>query len=292
VKRQRIYERLRRRLAEFLGIPVDHSVCLMAPAARSSDVLSRNLHDVEQQGAGIDASLEGQQFQQRRLTSSTPNSGILDDTPLATLYASLERTTARKLIENGTFDLIVAIATMDNRPLELGDFLTATGYLSDGATWCFAQYRPIQETLLVRCERTATITRPESAGGRLSQQPMSGSTIATGYFGTSEGTEQVLTLSAGVYAFAEAGASAVSVPVGIQQTARVRDSSGPGGQLPTEIPVGQFVAYVPPLGDLRLQERDIIDVGWNHGRFQSARVLSTGTAGLIGYIAVCEAIPA
>jgi len=242
--------------------------------------------DIEQQGAGIDADVEGQAFEVRRLSATTPATGVPTDIPIATINAVVERITSRSLIENQTFDLLVFRATMDVRTLQKGDVLREIGYGATSAgVFTYAQKRPQQDALVVRTEATATISREFSASGMASQQPVSGTLAMPGYSGTTPAIEQVLTLINGAYAYAPNGATSALVQVGLQPISRFSDQAKP--KMPTALYRERFMLYVPLLPGVALRENDRINIVGGE-RYEVAIVYSSGATGFVGHIIVAE----
>lgn len=243
---------------------------------------------VIQLGRGVEAAVWGQTHSVYRLTDSTNNS-VMAQTPLFTNYpARIRRTRSKEVIEDAVFDLVVFIATCDNRELVLGDTFQETGYGAQSSNiYTFAQVRPTRETVWIRTELNCTLTRPMPTAGQAAQLPASGPAEVLGYGGYQKDTEQVLVLANGEFGFSGvAGLMPASVQVGVQQLNRVRDSNEPK-QMPTRPYREHFLAYIPPTPGEELNEKDIINAG-NGDRYVIMSLLQTADAGIAGWICICE----
>lgn len=227
------------------------------------------------------APLFGSPFAVRRL-SPYANGTILAQPPILTAAFQLERSTKRDLVETQLFDTVWMIATGDGRQMLLGDILTGTG--ADTSTYCYAQHRLTDPVIFVQCDAFATLKRPVEVADRSTALPQSGFVAVTGDDEVDEATADVLTLTAGRYAFTPAASNpiAAAVPVGLQPTARAMGMHGEN--LPTSEPVGRFFAYIPPLG-LELLDNDEIEVGADTYTIVSSYRLDTaqvvGTAAIL-----------
>ncbi len=252
-----------------------------------------------QEALGAAASVVGQQFDVRRLDGAT-NGSITNNAPVLHGFpAILHRTTSKKVIEGAVFDLVVFEAECDAArylvldPERGGDLLKESigtpGYT--GASYTFVQRRPPGNALLIRTDVSCSITRPKPKGGRADQQPVTGSAIAADYLGTNKAAEWNLTLSSGAYAFASTGSSA-TVMIGLQPTARVRDGkrNDAAGQMPTDLPLGQFIGYVPLVYGETIQEKDILNCG-NADRYEVRKMHTSGSVGVVGWVVELEKLP-
>jgi hypothetical protein len=225
-------------------------------------------------------------FSVYRVSSATPATGVLSGTSSGALPITLERTVSRGVLENQMFEVLSFAGTCDNRNLNLGDLVQQA---SDGGVYCFAQYRPPEDSIFVRCESLATFSRPMPDGGRSDQQPASGAVYEDAYFGEYHAGEWPLTVTAGSFAYVTPAGSPVSaaVPIGLQPTSRVRDEQQP--QIPEGAFHAEFFAYIPPLKGLTLSQRDRIYVPGSAG-YQIISLYSSQQVGLIGTIAKLETL--
>jgi hypothetical protein len=246
------------------------------------------LDSVVQGLRGVAGSMDGQTYDIRRLSGST-NVAIASNAPVISGFQARPLKAHREFIEGTTFELLAMEMACDNRTLLRQDVATENGYKSDGGVWTVAQMRPLDPTIWIRTERVATITRPMPPGGRASQAS-SGNSIAAGYLSSNKKDEQVLTLTNGVYAFAESGATAASVQVGLQMSSRVRDGSkdDAGGSTSDPLPTAQFIAYIPLVPDETLRRLDILNIGAD--RYAIQKLSGSGEVGLTGYVCVCDQI--
>jgi hypothetical protein len=248
--------------------------------------------DIEQQAGGIEASLSGQGFDLYRLSNTTPPGGILSGSPLMNVNAIMERTTSRKVVDSAVFDLPVYQGVADARVLQLGDVLKETvGTVRyTGAAYTFVQRRPNEIPVFIATNKLCTIARSLAGAGRFDQQPTSGPTAASSYLGVSEASEWFLTLEAGTFAFAQSG-TPVAVLCGLQPNARVRDAArdSAAGLMPSDLPIAQFIAYVPVLPGAALQETDILYCGTD--RYDVRKVYTSEAVGVVGSVCVVEKYP-
>lgn len=238
-------------------------------------------------GNGIAASIEGQQYQVRRLTPRT-NGSILDSKPIGTVFAKITRSTSKALFENQTFDSLIYEAEVDWRSLLLGDVLTEIGPKSDGASYVYAQHRITNEAFWARAEHVATISRPnaeivddpatELESGWTFSQTTPGN---DDYAGRTDATDAVLSLTNGKYSFG--GGIPARIPVGITPIARVSDSTGK--DFAENVARTRFIMYVPPLPGVELQRIDRIDCG---DASYDVVMAFTNTVGLVGSACVIE----
>lgn len=256
------------------------------------------IEDGFQRMEGGFASSWGQTFQVFRLSPTSPSQGLIYDTPvIPTYYARPKRMSSRNVLENGIFDLIAFDAEGDSLHMMTGDVIQEIGLGADASIYTYVQHRITRADIWMRTESLATITRPEPLGGRFDQQPLVGSTIAPRYIGENYNSQFPLTLNGGSYQFIEGGSPTI-VAVGLQDNSRVSDGSADGaaGSLATKLPLPQFMAYVPLMPGVNLQLRDVLHVASPLGtappdHYEVQKFLSTGGAGLIGYVCICDKIP-
>lgn len=240
-----------------------------------------------QQGRGAAASVLGQTYNVYRLGGTTNNS-IVSGTPAITGFQARLRRSKKIAIENQTFDLLVYTAMCDSRSLQLQDVLVETGYESDGGTFVYAQHRPTRETLFVRTEFNVSVTRPMPLAGRSSQFPTSGNLRVSGYSAIDRDTEWPLTLSGGLFAFAQSGTQC-SLPAGLQPLNRVRDGSSLG--TPTDLYREHFLIYLPMIPGDQLNELDRIAFPNSAGapdRYECMSIYTSDMTGFSGYIIIAE----
>jgi len=235
---------------------------------------------------GLAASVEGQRYDVRRL-SSTSNVSVLSGRPvIAQFLAIMERVTSKDVIEDEPFSLVIFEGDCDYSKLQLGDVLSGSGTnaLLDGATFVYAQHRPTREALFVRTESVATITRPVDAPARAAVAVLP-TTNAGPYIVSDEEADveegptadgDILTLIAGVYAFQPAGSTPAQVPIGIEPTSRTGQSREDAQ--PTSSDATRFVGYTPALP---IQERDEIAVGSKRYLVLEATTRYSGFVGTI-----------
>jgi hypothetical protein len=234
---------------------------------------------VIQAGRGAAASVLGQTYDVYRRTSGSNNS-VISGTPAISAFQAYKNDPVKSAIENVAFELQVYPFTCDNSSLQFGDILVETGYKSDGGHYAYAQGRPRELSLFVRCERNVSLSRPTPKGGSAAEQPASGSIVASGYIGVTKASEEILTLTNGTYAFSASG-SLATVPFGLQPQNRMRSLHKP--DLPTQVPDVQFVGYLPLLDGVQIIENDIINSD-SSDRYVVAQVYQSDTVGLQGYI--------
>jgi hypothetical protein len=235
-----------------------------------------------QAGRGAAATVLGQTYDVYRLTNATNNSVVSGTPHIAAFQARIRKITDKKAIENVPFDIQVFEFTCDNRALVPGDILVETGYEGDGGKYAFAQRRPTRESIFVRVERNVSLSRPTPAGGSSAQQPSSGAIKAPGYIGITKATEEILTLTSGVYAFETSGPIA-TVPFGLQPQNRIRSPHKPDS--PTQVPEVQFVGYLPFMPGIQVIENDVISSD-NSDRYVVVQVYQSDTVGLQGWILI------
>ncbi len=217
-------------------------------------------------GGGVAAGITGQRYDVRRLTQRS-NGSILTQPPVISSFpVVLERTTSKKVIEDEPFSLVIFEGDCDWTRLQFGDVLSeyGTNALLDGAAFVYVQHRPTREALFVRTESVATITRPVDAPARAAASALP-TANAGPYIVSDEEADveegptadgDVLTLTAGTYAFQPAGSTPAQVPIGIEPTSRTGQSREDAQ--PTSSDATRFVGYTPALP---IQERDEIAVG-------------------------------
>ncbi len=238
-----------------------------------------------QQGRGAAASVLGQTYDVRRLSSTTNNSISANTPVISGLQARVARTTSRAKIENQTFDLLVYTALCNNESLQLQDVCTQTGYGNDGSVFTVVQKRPTRDTLWIRTDENVFISRPFPGAGAASQQPLSGSAATPGYSGFTKATEEVLTLSNGLYSFESSGTTPASLYVGLQQLNKVSDARDP--KIPTVLYRERFLIYVPLIPGEQLVELDRINFP-NSDRYECASIFSSDLTGVSGNIVIAE----
>ena len=232
-----------------------------------------------QRGRGAAAQVLGQSYAQYRLTNATNNS-VVSGTPVNANFLARIAKAKKQSIENQVFDLQVFSATCDNTTLQFGDILVESGYESDGGQYAVAQKRPTRETLLVRVERNASITRPNPLGGAFTDQPASGSAPARNYVGPTKSSELVLTLTNGSYSFQPSGTFA-AVPFGLQPQNRMRNGHKP--DFPTQVPEVHFLGYLPYLPGVQIVENDVINSD-SSDRYVVGMVYQSDDVGFQGYL--------
>jgi hypothetical protein len=233
----------------------------------------------------------GQQgFKVYRLSPSTPAAGILSGTPVLTIPASLKRTVSRGALENQLFELVTFDATCDNSQLVLGDILE---YPDDGSIYCYAQYRPPEDPIFVRCDAPAFLRRPTDAAsdavGTVTQW-----TATTGADEVTQANALAMTVTNGAYAFV-AGGSTATIPIGIQPTTRARP--GHAEAVPTSTSIERFVGYAPPLGvpssAVPIRENDVFEIqDGSDVAYVVEQVYASGLVGLVGTVMLLNKIGA
>jgi hypothetical protein len=250
----------------------------------------RNMDRQLQIMGGGYASEWGQSYDVRRLDGATNVSVQSNAAVIPGFLGSAERTTAKVLLENQTFEILTFELTCNRTNLQIFDQLTETGFGAEPEDiFVIASMRPTRPTIAVRAESAVSITRQMPTAGAASQQPTSGNTFISGmdgWSGTAKSDELVLTLIDGVYAFAAPGATAASVQVGLEPTGRIKD--GNTLAVPTEIPRAAFVAYCPMLPGAPLVVEDRFNLG--SARYEITKLFNTNTTGLAGYILMLEAM--
>jgi hypothetical protein len=238
-----------------------------------------------QRGRGKCARVLGQTYDVHRLTNSS-NGSIIGTVPFIPDFQMYLTPAKKTIVENQKFDLLVFEGECDNRRLQLGDVLVETSYENDEGIWAFAQARPRQESLFVRCETICFISKPNTAAGAASQQPDSGVTVGKAWAGTSRSIEPFLKLVNGLYTFSKTvDAGPASIPCGIQPLNRVRDGTIP--KLPTTQYRTHHLIYVPPIKGEQLNEQWRINASASD-RYEIMSVHNTDMTGLIGSICIAE----
>lgn len=217
-----------------------------------------------QRGRGKAARWLGYPFDVYRLSPKVSGQIVSGNPVFSGFKSSLTRWKSSKDIENQVFDALTFDAECDNRKLEIGDVLVRTGYRSDGAMFVVGDMRPLKHTILIRCEQSATITRPTT--------PASNAVLNTGkptqikqHVGVTKTTEQSLILTNGSYSFSATGSSAM-VPFGLQPLNKLREM--PESKLPTDTKRESFVGFLPLLPGVILEENDVISSGASGDRFR------------------------
>lgn len=253
-----------------------------------------------QYGRGRAAQKLGQPYNVFRLTAQSNGSVIGAVPTLRNVPMMLKRTTSKSKLENVILEALAYTGTTDNRPLLPGDLLQEFGYESPGGVYCFAQRRPLKDSIFVRCENGASIYRPRPLAGAADQQPSNASpptTIRnTDYGGLSTANRETVVLIDGVYSFELSGTidpntghpyPPASIPVGLQQQNRSRDGRMP--DIPTGLPRTFFVIYVSPMPGAEVAELDIIKAA-NADQYVVRQIQETDPVGFIGTICVVEKV--
>lgn len=224
----------------------------------------KQINTAIQKGRGAAASGLGQTYDVYRLTSATSGQ-IVSGTPVYTGFpAKLTHWKKSDDIENNTLGAMIFAATCDNTYLLVGDVLKGYGYGSDGAMYVVADERPLKQTILVRCEQAATITRPTSPADNVALNP-STPTIVSGYGGVTKSTEESLVLNNGLYSWSSSGTAAM-VPFGLQPVFRLREM--PPSKLPTDTRRENFIGFLPLLPGVVIEENDVISSGSAGDRYR------------------------
>lgn len=252
--------------------------------------LVKPIDEAIQQGLGAAASVVGQTYDVRRL-SATTNGSISANTPIFTGFPASLRRAKPIAIENFTFKLLCFEATCNRLPLQLVDELTETGYNAmPQGVYVLAQMRPLVETLLMRVDATCTITRPMPTAGQASTMPPAGFVEQTGMSAPEKSTEQILTLTNGLYAFSNPPVvTPATVQCQLQPYDRIKDGRVLG--VPTEFYREQFFIYVPELPGEQLDERDRLNFpisGQATDRYVIMSIYTSELTGLSGYIIISE----
>jgi len=242
-----------------------------------------------QRGRGKAAHKLGQTYTVQRWTPTTNVSVTSNPQVVVGLEIIPDKTSRKDLIENDTFGLQVFVATCNNKKLLIGDVLTETGYQArKNNVFTVAQIRPTKATLLVRTEFACGLTWPRPHAGQSSQQPVSGSQEETGYGGSDDASEWILSLVNGDYFFTNAlGATPATVQCGIVPRERVRDGNFLG--TPTDLPRAQFIVYVPNLNGQALDVYHRIKFP-NGDKYEIKSFGNSDDAGFEGYVCVCEKV--
>jgi len=236
--------------------------------------------------SGLAASVEGQRYDVRRLSSAS-NVSVLSGRPvLAQLPVIMERVTSKDVIEDEPFSLVIFEGDCDWTRLQFGDVLSGSGLdpFGSASSFVYAQHRPTREALFVRTESVATITRPVDAPARAAASALP-TANAGPYIVSDEEADveegptadgDVLTLTAGTYAFQPAGSTPAQVPIGIEPTSRTGQPREDAQ--PTSSDATRFVGYTPALP---IQERDEIAVGSKRYLVLEATTRYSGFVGTI-----------
>jgi hypothetical protein len=252
-----------------------------------------------QSGRAAAASVIGQTYDIRRLDANT-NGSISNNEPVLPAFpASIQRLPKTKA-ENEIFGLLAYKATCTNLVLAIGDLCTETGYGQDGGVFYVAQKRPLRETIWMRAESAINITRPQPTAGAVSQQPQPSQGWVVAESGTWSGiakdTEEVLTLTNGLYSFSsDPAASPAVVYAGLQPRPIVKPGTEPKlpgvGKLATTLDIETFVIYLPLLPGEEVSEYDRIAFSQIGDRYEVHLVFTTADTGLAGYIIVATKLP-
>lgn len=210
---------------------------------------------------GIAASW-GETYDVYRLTASSSGQIVSGTPAIAGFTASLEHWKNLRDIENQVFDALSFAATCNNTLLQIGDVLYGTG--TDRTMYVVGDMRPLHHTIVIRCEQSATITRPTTLAATTPLN-VGRPTQIKSYNGVTKTTEQVLVLNNGAYAFAASGSSAM-VPFGLQPLNRLREM--PPSKLPTDTKRETFVGFLPLLEGVILEENDVISSGSAGDRYR------------------------
>lgn len=222
------------------------------------------INDAVQVARGAAASVVGQTYNVYRLRNTTSGQ-IVSGSPLYTGFpAKLTHWTKPADIENDALGALLFAATCDNTYLEPGDVFVGYGYGSDLAMYVVADERPLKQTILVRCEQAATVTRPASPVDTLTLNA-GRPTIVSAYAGVTKNTEQTLILTNGLYSFATSGTTA-TVPFGLQPKFRLREM--PPSKLPTDTRRENFIGFLPVLPGIIVEENDVISSGSAGDRYR------------------------
>lgn len=252
---------------------------------------NQELNIAIQEGRGAAASVIGQTCDVRRLDGTTSIS-VSNNAPVLRHFPFIPRRAKKQHIENTAFDLLVFESTCDGTFLQIGDLCTQTGYLNDGSRFTVAQLRPTQKNLWVRTEANVSISRPIPQAGAAAQQPSGGAVATSGYAGIWKAEDEQLQLSFGLYTFTTMPGTPAQVACGLQPLNRVRDASsgfspGAGPQVPTSLYREHFLAYLPLLPGVQLNELDRIHFGMADA-YEIIFPFTTEQTGFAGYILLVE----
>lgn len=244
-----------------------------------------------QEGRGAAASVIGQTADVRRLDDTT-NVSIANNTPVLANFPFIPHKASKKNIENTTFDILIFEATCDATYLQIGDLCTQTGFANDGSRFTVAQKRPTQKTLWVRTEANVSLSRPHPGAGAASQQPRVGAVATPGYGGVWKKNDDQLQLASGLYTFTSTPGTPAQVQCGLQPLNRVRDPSstfspGAGPQIPTALYREHFLAYVPLLPGVQVNELDRLHFGMSDA-YEVVLIFTSEQTGLAGYVLIVE----
>lgn len=156
---------------------------------------------------------------------------------------------------------------IDTRQLQVNDVLVETGPdlvdLPDGRSYIFADVRPLQGPVLIRCDFLGGLSRPNSAS--TVSEPILGD---GGYQGTSKFNEWPYQLVAGSFYVASGpitvdGITSTGQPCGIPMGMQPHIRVGPRPPItdeyfPTTTPRAVFFTYVPTLPGVPIQPGDMI----------------------------------
>lgn len=248
----------------------------------------QTIENARQKGRAAVARVLGQNYSVYRLTSASNNS-ITAGTPLYTNFKSVMTSWRSRMdIENSIFELQSFNADCDSRGLQIGDIFVENGFRSDGSMYAVASIRPLKATVLMRVEQPTLITLYNPAAGRADQQPVSGAVQIKaapggGYGGGTKASEQILTLTAGNYAFSTTGTPA-TVPCGLQPLNRLHGA--PPSKLPTDPRRQLWLVYCPILPGAQLVESCYFGMG--NGDRYDIELYFLAQFGLQGYICIVE----
>lgn len=252
----------------------------------------KTIENIEQEGAGLAATYDGQYYRVQRLLQPSPaNGSISNQVPIFTAYrARIRRFTLKVAIENEVYNLLVFNAFCDTRKLKPQDVLTEWGTFSDGGVYTYVQHRVTRETLFIRTESNINITRPMPVAGKATQQPISGTVFVPGLGGIDKETEEPLSLTNGIYTFDDPVAPLASVWAGMQPVHRIGDTSRttPAGQMPASLYRERFTIFIPLLPGVFLNELDRLNFPATGDRYEVMQLFTTMQTGISGYICVCE----
>jgi hypothetical protein len=240
-----------------------------------------------QQGLGVVGAVVGQPMNVFRLSGATNGCIISGEPTLANFPANIRRITQKVAIEGEIFSLICMVSNCNNLPLQLQDVMVEYGYEAQtGGIYVFSQHRPMAETLWMRAESLVQITRPTPPAGNPQQQPTEGTSFIDAYGGTMNASDEVLTLTGGMYSFESespsGSVSPASIPCQLAQINRVQKDRALG--TPTDQPAQRYLIYCPDLPGEQLQELDRIKFP-NADSYQVDSVYP-GITGMTGYFII------
>lgn len=239
-------------------------------------------------GRGKAAAVYGQRYNVFRLSSAS-NVSVNAGTPVhADMNGSFSRYTARNDIEQTMFELLIFSLVADGRQLELGDVLVEdTAYGGDGANYIVGSMRPLHQILAVRAEANVKLSRISSSAGDADNQPVSGSIAPDTYAGSTAEDELVCVLQNGTYSFVSQSTNPTpaTIPCGLQPQSRKGLDHQPS--MPTQVADAYFVAFMPLLPGIDVEETDVITVTTtptSTDRYQVAQVFTTQDVGFAGWV--------